>query len=74
MRIGIGTLVVMSASALAVLVIILGPLALAYVAAFAGMGLMAGVMGYSAFVALRNWQLEKLPGLRAPRWWDGKRA
>jgi len=70
MRIGIWTVVGVTVSALALLVITLGPMALVYVAAFAGMGLMGGLMGYSVFIAERNWQLDKLPGLHVPRWWD----
>jgi hypothetical protein len=74
MRVGIRTVIVTYALALAVLVIALGPARFAYVAAFAGMAVMAGVMAHSTFVALRNWQLDKLPGLHLPRWWDGRRV
>jgi hypothetical protein len=31
-------------------------------------------MVYSALVALRTWQLDRLPGLHAPRWRAGTRA
>jgi len=61
MRITKRTAIVLFGGAFAVLAGTLGPLVAAYVSAFAGLGLVIGIIGYAAFIALRSWQLEKLP-------------
>ena len=61
MRITKGAAIVVFAGAFAVLAGTLGPLVAAYASALAGLGLVVGIMGYSAFIAVRNWRLDNLP-------------
>lgn len=49
---------------LAVVAARFGVVVTAFASALAALGLVVGLMGYSAFVALRNWQLDKLPRRR----------
>ena len=60
MQISKRTTVLLFVASFAVLAAVASPLVAAYVAAFLALAFVLGLMGYSAFVALRNWQ-QNLP-------------
>lgn len=52
------TVALLFVAVLAVVATAVSPLIAAYVSAFLGLTIVIGLMGYAAFVALRNWRLE----------------
>ena len=61
MQVNKRAVILLFAVAFVVVAAMASPLIAAYVSAFLGLTVVLGLMGYSAFVWLRNWRLE-LPG------------